>query len=96
MFWFQCLEPAILSDENAVNRYNAAALLAEKSAAVGLTADEEQKAERLFEEVAEIWAQQKENDSMRCVIRGYNRMIMYFLKTSRARFPDLRYVRTCM
>lgn len=86
----ECLEPAILSDENAVNRYNAAALLAEKSAAVGLTADEEQKAERLFEEVAEIWAQQKENDSMRCVIRGYNRMIMYFLKTSRARFPDLR------
>ena len=92
MFWFQCLEPAILNEENAVNRYNAAALLAEKSADVGLTDEEGQKAERLFEEVAEIGSQMKENDSMRCVIRGYNRMIMYFLKTSRARFPDLRYV----
>lgn len=86
------MEPAFLSEENAVNRYNAAALLAEKSAVVALTAEEERNAERLFEEVAEIWSQQEGNDNLRFVIRGYNRMIMYFLKTSRTRFPDLRYV----
>jgi len=86
----ECLEPASLSEETAVNRYNAAALLAEKSAAVGLTPNEESEAERLFEEVAGIWTQQKENESMRCVIRSYNRMITYFLKTSRTKFPDLR------
>ena len=77
-----------------MNRYNAAALLAEKSAAVGITTDEDREVERLFEEVAEIWSQQKENESMRCVIRSYNRMITYFLKTSRTKFPDLRYVKT--
>ena len=75
-----------------MNRYNAAALLAEKSAAVGITPNEEREAERLFEEVAGIWTQQKENESMRCVIRSYNRMITYFLKTSRTKFPDLRCV----
>ena len=93
MFWFQCLEPAFLSEENAVNRYNAAALLAEKSADVGLTADEERNAERLFEKSAEIWSQQEENtERIRGVIMVYNRMIVYYLKTSRTRFPDLRYV----
>ena len=75
-----------------MNRYNVAALLAEKSAAVGITTDEGREAERLFEEVAEIWRQQKENESMRDVIRSYNRMITFFLQTSRTRFPDLRYV----
>ncbi|XP_068691646.1 uncharacterized protein [Montipora foliosa] len=86
----ECLEPAVLNEETAVNRYNAAALLAEKSAAVGLTSDEEHLAERLFQEVAGIWAQQKENESKRCVIRSMNRLIMFLLKTSRTKFPDLR------
>lgn len=89
---FQCLEPAFLNEETAVNRYNEAALLAEKSAAFGITTEERREAERLFEEVAEIWRQQKENESMRDVIRSYNRMITFFLKTSRTKFPDLRYV----
>ncbi|XP_068741172.1 uncharacterized protein [Montipora capricornis] len=86
----ECLEPACLNEETAVNRYNAAALLAERSAAVGLTSDEEHLAERLFEEVAGIWAEQKENESKRCVIRSMNRLIMFLLKTSRTKFPDLR------
>lgn len=96
MFWFQCLEPAFLSEESAVNRYNAAALLAEKSAAVGITTEEERCAERMFQEVPGIWSQQKENESMRCVIRSFNRMITYFLRTSRTKFPDLRYEQTSL
>ena len=92
LIYFQCLEPASLSEETAVNRYNQAALLAEKSAAVGITPEEERKVERLFEEVPGIWTQQKDNESMRCVIRSFNRMITYFLKTSRTTFPDLGYV----
>jgi len=86
----ECLELVVLSEETAVNRYNAAALLAEKSADVGITADEEINAQRLFEEVAGFWSQLKENESMmRYVIRSHNRMTTYFLKTSRTRFPDL-------
>ena len=74
-----------------MNRYNAAALLAEKSAVVGITPAEELLTERLFEDVGRIWTQQKENESMRCVIRSFNRLIMFLLKASRAKFPDLRY-----
>jgi len=93
IFWFQCLDLAALSEETAVHRYNAAALLAEKSADVGITADEGIDAERLFEEVARFWSQLKDNEGMmRCVIRSHNRMVSYFLKTSRTRFPDLGYV----
>lgn len=93
IFWFQCLELVVLSEETAVNRYNATALLAEKSADVGITADEEINVQRLFEEVAGFWSQLKENESMmRYVIRSHNRMTTYFLKTSRTRFPDLGYV----
>lgn len=65
--------------------------MAEKSAAVGITPDEELLTERLFDEVGEIWTQQKENESMRCVIRSLNRLIMFLLKTSRTKFPDMRY-----
>ena len=81
-----------MSEETAVNRYNAAALMAEKSATFDLTPEEEREVERLFEEVAGIWSQQRENETLRCVIRSYNRMITYFLKTSRSAFPDLRFV----
>ena len=66
--------------------------MAEKSATFDLTPEEEQEVERLFEEVAGIWSQQRENETLRCVIRSYNRMITYFLKTSRSAFPDLRFV----
>jgi len=93
IFWFQCLELTSLNEETAVHRYNSAALLAEISADVGITADEEKNAERLFEEVPGYWSQLNENEGMmRCVIRTYNRMVSYFLKTSRTRFPDLGYV----
>ena len=66
--------------------------MAEKSATFDLTPEEEREVERLFEEVAGIWSQQRENETLRCVIRSYNRMITYFLKTSRSAFPDLRFV----
>lgn len=86
----ECTELAFLNEETAVNRYNAAALLAEKAAAVGITPDEELLTERLFDEVGGIWTQQEENESMRCVIRSLNRLIMFLLKTSRTKFPDMR------
>ena len=68
-----------------------AALLAEKSAPVGITPEEEFLKERLFEEVDGIWTQQKENESMQCVIRSFYILIMFLLKVSRTKFPDLRY-----
>ena len=88
----KCLERACLSEETAVNRYNAAALIVEQSATRDLTLEEEREVERLFEEVAGICSQQRENETLRCVIRSYNRMITYLLKTSHSAFPDLRFV----
>ena len=88
----KCLERAFLSEETAVNRYNAAALIVEQSATRDLTPEEEREVERLFEEVAGICSQQRENGTLRCVIRSYNRMITYLLKTSHSAFPDLRFV----
>ena len=81
-----------MSEETAVNRYNTAALMVEKSTTRDLTPEEEREVERLFEEVAGIWSQQRENETLRCVIRSYNRMITYFLNTSHSAFPDLRFV----
>lgn len=86
----ECAERAVLNEETAVNCYNAAALLAEKSAAVGITPAEELLAERLFEEACGFWIQQKENESMRCVNRTLNRLILFLLKASRTKFPDMR------
>ena len=66
--------------------------MAEKSATFDLTPEEERECERLIEEVAGIWSHQRENETLRCVMRSYNRMIFFFLKTSRSAFPDLRFV----
>jgi len=90
----QSLEPACLCEETAVNKYNMAALLAEKSAAVGITIEEAREVERLFEDVVRIWAQQQENGSMRCINRMNIRRISYHLKSSRPKFPDLKYVKS--
>lgn len=67
--------------------------MAEKSAAVGITTEEAREVERLFEDVVRIWAQQQENGSMRCINRMNIRRISYHLKSSRPKFPDLKYVR---
>ena len=88
---FQCLEPACLGEETAVNRYNVAALLAEKSAAIGITSEEAREFERLCEDVVRIWTNQQDNGSMRCINRMSIRKINYHLKTTRTKFPDLRY-----
>ena len=67
LYFFICLqslEPACLCEETAVNKYNMAALLAEKSAAVGIPTEEAREVERLFEDVVRIWAQQQENGSL--------------------------------
>ncbi|XP_020612936.1 uncharacterized protein LOC110051255 isoform X1 [Orbicella faveolata] len=85
----ESLEPACLGEETAVNKYNMAALLAEKSAAVGITTEEAREVERLFEDVVRIWAHQQENGSMRCINRMNIRRISYHLKSSRPKFPDL-------
>ena len=66
--------------------------MAEKSATFDLTPEEERECEKLIEEVAGIWSHQRENETLRCVMRSYNRMIFFFLKTSRSAFPDLRFV----
>ena len=86
------MEPACLGEETAVNKYNMAALLAEKSAAVGITTEEAREVERLFEGVVRIWAHQQDNGSMRCINRMNIRRISYHLKASRPKFPDLKYV----
>ena len=93
IFWFQCLERTSLDEETVVHMYNAAALSAERLADGDIPADKKINAERLFEGVEVFWSQLKENEGMmRCVIRSYNRMVSYFLKTSRTRFPDIGYV----
>ena len=86
----QSLEPACLGEETAVNKYNMAALLTEKSAAIGISTEEAREVERLFEDVVRIWAQQHDNGSMRCINRINIRRISYHLKTSRPKFPDLK------
>ena len=67
-----------------------AALLAEKSAVVGITIEEAREVERLFEDVVRIWAQQQDNGSMRCINRMNISRINYHLKSTRTKFPDLR------
>ena len=81
-----------MGEETAVNKYNMAALLAEKSAAVGITTEENREVEQLFEDVVRIWTQQEDNGSIRCIMRSNIRRINYHLKTTRTKFPDLRYV----
>ena len=89
-FHGQCLEVACVSEETAVNKYNKAALIQAKSAAIGITSEEDREIEEIFEDVKIIWAQQEQNDSMRCINRMSIRMIYHYLSSSRQKFPDPR------
>ena len=89
-FHGQCLEVACVSEETAVNKYNKAALIQAKSAAIGITSEEDREIEEIFEDVKIIWAQQEQNDSMRCINRMSTRMIYHYLSSSRQKFPDPR------
>lgn len=86
----ECLEVACVSEETAVNKYNKAALIQAKSAAIGITSEEDREIEEIFEDVKIIWAQQEQNDSMRCINRMSIRMIYHYLSSSRQKFPDPR------
>lgn len=49
-FHGQCLEVACVSEETAVNKYNKAALIQAKSAAIGITSEEDREIEEIFED----------------------------------------------
>ena len=77
--------------------YNKAALLAEKKAVEGdITTEEENMAVRCFKDAVLLYQQYgpSGDGNYRCIIRTFNREIMFYLKATRSAFPDLKYVYT--
>ena len=80
--------------ETGNNRYNLAALYAQKAAHSGLTSEEHEMAVKSFEEANRMYRIHEENGpkKIRNIIRTSNRQIMFLLKGSRSEFPEIKYV----
>ena len=80
--------------ETGNNRYNLAALYAQKAAHCGLTSEEYKLTEESFEEAIRMYRLHEENGpkKIRNIIRTSNRQILFYLKGSRSKFPNLKYV----
>lgn len=79
----ELLWPCAAGEETAENKYFRAAFLAEKSARVGITAQEDILAEKYFQDVQNHLIADSRPITNRCQIRSKNRQIAFYVKSSR-------------
>lgn len=79
----ELLWPCAAGEETAENRYFCAAYFAEKSARIGITAQEETLAEQYFQDVQNHLIADTRPITNRCQIRSKNRQLAFYVKSSR-------------
>ena len=78
--------------ETGNNRYNQAALYAQKAAHCGLTSEEHKQAVDGFEDAIRMYSTHEvfEPKKNRNIIRTSNRQISFLLKASRSKSPEIK------
>ena len=80
--------------ETANNRYNLAALYAQKAACCALTSEEHKQAVECFQDAIRMYNIHEENEprKYRNIIRTSSRQILFLLRGSRSKSPEIKYV----